>query len=89
MGSMQTFLSIVSIVLSLTTVAVAWARYRGYRASLGAQRAMYEGQYAAIWQEAYDQGVQDERMAAEYNVGTYEEVAANRVNPYAVQDGAR
>lgn len=74
--------AMASAVTAIWAVATSHAAKHRFRTALGAAEAMFQGQTAAVWQEGYDQGVADERMATEYNAGTYEKVSANRVNPY-------
>lgn len=87
---MHTYLSLALIAIAIASACTAlWSRtvaaraQRRFRAALDAAQAMFDGQLAAAWQEGYDQGVEDERTAAEYNAGTCEKVSPDRANPYA------
>lgn len=94
---MQTSVIVILAVVALAStataawaVATAHAAKQRFRSSLDAAEAMFQGQLADVWQEGYEQGVGDERMASEYNAGApFEPISPNRANPYAEPQGGQ
>lgn len=47
-------------------------------------KTLQKHEKAAVWQEGYDQGVNDERMAAEWDIPEYR--IPRRANPYGKKE---